>query len=330
MKQEGPIVRQEGPIVRSESPAFRRGEDVKKVLYITAWGRSGTTILDNILNSYPGVFSAGELFYLWRRGLVQGRSCGCGVRFPDCPLWQRILYGAFGDDQPDPRAILALQAQVARVRNTWRLCRESPPAEATRRYQEIMTRLYRAIARETGAELVVDSSKSPAGAALLAGMDGVQPYLLHMIRDPRAVAHSWMRPKAQLDRHRAVPMDPHGPWESTTNWLTWNALAERVGRDYAGRARRLRYEDLIAQPQATVAELLSFTGLTDESGPFEDDHTVRLAPNHTVSGNPSRFRTGSVVLRPDEAWRQDQAAVPRLIASTLSLPLLHRYGYRLR
>ena len=54
------------------------------------------------------------------------------------------------------------------------------------------------------------------------------------------------------------------PWESTTNWLTWNALAERVGRDYPGRARRLRYEDLIARPRATVAELLSFTGLTDE------------------------------------------------------------------
>ena len=37
--------------------------------------------------------------------------------------------------------------------------------------------------------------------------------------------------------------------------------------------------------------------------PFDDERTVRLAPNHTVSGNPSRFTTGSVRIEADDAWR---------------------------
>jgi hypothetical protein len=58
-----------------------------KVLYIAGWGRSGTTILDNIVGSYDSAFTTGELYYLWRRGLNQGRSCGCGTKLPHCRTW---------------------------------------------------------------------------------------------------------------------------------------------------------------------------------------------------------------------------------------------------
>ena len=70
-----------------------------KVMYIAGWGRSGTTIVDNILNSYDGVFSTGELFYLWSRGLIEKRKCGCGVPFPRCALWGDILDAAFGAER---------------------------------------------------------------------------------------------------------------------------------------------------------------------------------------------------------------------------------------
>lgn len=300
-----------------------------KVLYITAWGRSGTTILDNILNSYPTVFSAGELVYLWRRGLSQNRRCGCGQRFPDCRLWQRIRQVAYGDRQPDPRDVTRLQDTVARTRYARRLLtREAGPE--VRGYRDLMARLYRAIGEVTGSELVIDSSKSPAGAAVLARLDGVEPYLLHMVRDPRAVAHSWMRPTPQLDRSEPVLMEQHGPWESSSRWLIWNMLAERMAAAYPGRFRRLRYEDLVARPRAMVEDLLALTATSVEGGPFQDDRTVELAGNHTVSGNPGRFRTGRTVLRPDEAWRNDQPFIPRAVATVVALPLLHRYGYRMR
>lgn len=44
-----------------------------KVLYIAGWGRSGSTILDNVLGQVEGFFSGGELSYLWERGLSENR-----------------------------------------------------------------------------------------------------------------------------------------------------------------------------------------------------------------------------------------------------------------
>ncbi|GGJ83736.1 sulfotransferase family protein [Pilimelia anulata] len=300
-----------------------------KVLYVAAWGRSGTTLVDNILNAYPGVFSAGEVFYLWRRGLVQGRRCGCGVPLPECALWAAIRRAAFGAAEPDPREMVALQAEVARTRHTLRLCR-GPDTAADRRYRGIISRLYRGIAEVTGAELIVDSSKSPAGAAVLAGLSDVEGYLVHAIRDPRAVAHSWMRPKRQVDRPKPAFMDRHGPWESTSHWLLYNALVERVAPRYGARALRLRYEDFLTRPRADAERMLRLAGVPAADGPFAGDGTVQLGPNHTVSGNPSRFRTGCITLRADEAWRREQPAAARAVASAVALPLLHRYGYRLR
>jgi hypothetical protein len=124
-------------------------------------------------------------------------------------------------------------------------------------------------------------------------------------------------------------MSAHGPAESTVSWLTWNLLTEELARTrYSGRSRTLRYEDFVADPRDTVESLLEWTGVPAGGSPFRDRATVELGGNHTVSGNPGRFRTGTVVLRPDDAWRRDQSRSHRLISTAMSLPLLRRYGYR--
>ncbi|MBB2944619.1 hypothetical protein FB565_004352 [Actinoplanes lutulentus] len=297
-----------------------------KVLYIVGWGRSGTTIVDNILNSYPSVFSTGELFYLWRRGLLQKRKCGCGARLAACALWREILDVAYGNRQPDPRTVDEMQKRITRVRHTPSLL-SGPLSDEAEEYRRLLTRLYHAIAEVTGAELLVDSSKVPSGAALLPRMRGVEPYLLHMVRDPRAVTHSWMRATPQLDRPKPQLMQQHRPADSTMHWLVWNAFAERLSRAYPNRHRRLRYEDFAAAPKNGIESLLDFTDTQSTTGPFLDESTVRLEPNHTVSGNPSRFRTGEVVLKADDRWRADQPIGPRLAVTALALPMLHRYGY---
>ncbi|BCY07044.1 sulfotransferase [Actinoplanes sp. L3-i22] len=294
-----------------------------KVLYIAGWGRSGTTIVDNILNSYDGVFSTGELFYLWSRGLLEGRKCGCGSVLTRCALWASILDTAFGADRPCPERISRLQRESIRVRHTRSLTGPVPSAGA-QEYRAVTNRLYHAIAEVTGARLIVDSSKVPSAAALLPGMSGIEPYLLHMIRDPRAVTHSWMRATAKADRVQERPA------AGTMHWLVRNALAERLAGAYGGRYRLLRYEDFVAAPRATIDGLLAFAGVAAGAGPFTGDSTVRLDVNHTIAGNPGRFRTGEVALRVDDRWRAEQTAGPRLTATAVAFPLLHRYGYRTR
>jgi len=295
------------------------------VLYVAGWGRSGTTILETILGAYDGVFAAGELHYLWRRGLLQGRRCGCGQPVRDCDLWREILRAAYGDDPPPPRYVDGLQRTVARVRHTRRELASAAPAELTA-YRDIVRRLYRGISAVTGAGVIVDSSKRPFGAALLAGMSGVRPYLLHVVRDPRAVSFSWQRPTAQPDRAGPALMRQHTPLRSTAHWLVWNNLTEQVARRIPDR-RRVRYEDFAARPRAVVEDLLADLGVGTGHGPFTDDRTVSLPVNHTVSGNPGRFRTGEVTIRADDAWLRQLPWQGRLVTAALSLPLRYRYGY---
>ncbi|GIM96319.1 sulfotransferase [Paractinoplanes toevensis] len=289
-----------------------------KILYIAGWGRSGTTIVDNILNSYKGVFSTGELFYLWHRGLLIGRRCGCGVKFAECATWQNILSLAFGSRLPDPAHVVELQKQAIRVRHTQQLADGALSAEAEE-YREIYTKLCHAIADVTGAALIVDSSKVPSGAALLTRMPGTVPYLLHMVRDPRAVTHSWMRSASAV-----------GPTTSAMHWLVRNAITERLTRAFPDRHTRLRYEDFARCPQDTLEEVLTMTGVEPADGPFVDENTVLLKPNHTIAGNPSRFRNGEIAVRPDHRWRTEQRRGARLTATALAWPMLHKYGYRAR
>lgn len=119
------------------------------------------------------------------------------------------------------------------------------------------------------------------------------------------------------------------PGLSTVRWLAWNAYIEATALGYAGRVLRVRYEDFAADPRAEVRRLLASVEMAAEPGPFLDERTVLLARNHTVAGNPSRFRCGAVPIRPDDAWRERLPRRSRRAVTALSLPLLPRYRYPL-
>ncbi len=67
-----------------------------KVLYILGAGRSGSTLLSNILGQLDGFQSVGELFYLWENGLLKGGLCGCGEPVLQCPFWSEVLSQSLG------------------------------------------------------------------------------------------------------------------------------------------------------------------------------------------------------------------------------------------
>ena len=69
--------------------------------------------------------------------------------------------------------------------------------------------------------------------------------------------------------------------------------------------RFLRYEDFLRHPERTVKDLLTFAGHAHAANPIEG-RTVTLRPNHTVTGNPDRFRTGPTEVRAQDVdWRRE-------------------------
>jgi sulfotransferase family protein len=299
-----------------------------KVVYIAGSGRSGSTIVDNILGQLDGWVSVGEVRFLWERGMVEDRRCGCGEPFSSCPFWQAVLARAFpeGTDPIRMRSLLERGTRARRIPSlVGRTRRRRFVIRELEELPQALASLYGAIAEVSGARVIVDSSKLPTYGAVLGEVPGIDLRVVHLIRDPRATAFSWLRNKALPDRP-GTQMQRQRPFQSAALWTLWNTMAE-VFWGRSPSAIRLRYEDVVGAPRAAIARIVAVADEPPDDGPFVSDTEVELAPAHGVAGNPSRFTTGRVALRSDDAWRTQMRRVDRGKVDLVTWPLLWRHGY---
>ena len=305
-------------------------EERVKVLYVVGLGRSGSTILSNSLGQIGGYFSAGELNFIWRHNVIENRLCGCGRPFRECPVWTRVMEEAFGGmDGIDPREMMRLQASGTRTRHIPLMLTARGDRILKERLEKLLInygRLYGAIGSVTGSRVIVDSSKEPAHGYAMSLVPGVDFRVVHLIRDPRAAAYSWLKKKPQPDTDAREHMARFSPAKSSALWDSWNASAEALWRRTPERYLRLRHEDFVADPRTSLERILGLLGATAEL-PLAGEREVRLGVSHTVSGNPNRFETGAVELRPDREWISEMSPRDRALVTALTLPLLYRYGY---
>jgi hypothetical protein len=305
--------------------------DPVKVLYVVGLGRSGSTILSNSLGQIGGFFSGGELNFIWKHNVLENRLCGCGRPFRECPVWSRVMDEAFGGmDAVDPREMMRLQALGTRTRHIPLMLTEKNRrslAERLGKFLDNYGRLYEAIGNVTGSRVIVDSSKEPAHGFAMSMVPDVDFYVLHLVRDPRAAAYSWLKKKPQPDSDTKEFMARFSPTKSSAMWDSWNASAEALWRRTPQRYLRLRYEDFVADPHRRLVDALKVLGEEDAEVPLVGERKVKLGVSHTVSGNPNRFDTGAVELRTDREWISRMTPRDKALVTTLTLPLLRRYGY---
>jgi hypothetical protein len=79
-----------------------------------------------------------------------------------------------------------------------------------------------------------------------------------------------------------------------------------------------------------VRQVIALAGEDPPGSPFVSAADVRLRVTHSVSGNPNRFQTGPIELRPDSEWRHSLGAAHRALVTAVTWPLLLRYGYPVR
>ena len=302
-----------------------------KVLYVVGLGRSGSTILSNSLGQIPNFFSGGELNFIWRHNVIENRLCGCGRSFRECPVWPKVMDEAFGGmDGVDPREMMRLQNSGTRTRHIPLMLTKRGRRRLAGRLQKLLInygRLYEAIGAVTGSRVIVDSSKEPAHGFAMGMIPGLEFYVLHLIRDPRAAAYSWSKKKPQPDTDAREHMVRFSPAKSSALWDSWNASAEALWRRAPQRYLRLRYEDFVADPRKSFEEILDLVGERDAEPPLVGEREVKLGVSHTVSGNPNRFETGAVELRTDREWVSRMNSRDKALVTALTLPLLIHYRY---
>jgi len=315
--------------------ADRAGEVPVRVLFIGGLGRSGSTLLERVLCELPGVCSMGEVVHLWQRGLIDDELCGCGEAFHHCSFWRHVGEAAFGGwDHVPIEEFGALKESIDRTRFVPALARAELAADIRRRiiaYDDVYGRLYDAVRDVSGREVLVDSSKHISLAFCLRWSETIDLRVLHVVRDPRAVAYSWSksvpRPEAGIESAEGTHMARWSPGKTALHWnaqnLGFGLLAHR-----GVPTMRVRYEDFVRSPAVTLREIAAFAGLGEAvSLPFDGESAVHLSRNHQVAGNPLRFKTGRIELRADDAWRSELGALRRHLVTGMTLPLLARYGY---
>lgn len=304
--------------------------DPIRILYIGGYGRSGSTLVERALGQLDGFCAVGELRHVWERGFRDNQLCGCGQPFRACPFWREVVERAFGGfDRIDLPRMLRLAQSADRTRFIpcllWRGSAGFERRVAA--YGAALRGLYAAIRDVSGCRVVIDSSKEPSYAYLLRRVAGLDLSLLHLVRDSRAVAFSWVRKRERPEIHWTQAfMDVHAPLKSAALWMLFNALCHGLGA-LGCPTRRVHYEDFVADPTAVLQAVLADLGAGDAGLDFVRDQRLTLAPNHTVSGNPMRFAVGEVEVVLDHEWRARMAPADRRLMSALTYPLLRAYGY---
>ena len=325
-------------VLRRDQPAAELGEPTSgpptvAILYVGSRGRSGSTLLDRMLSQITGLTGGGEIRLVWSWGVRANLPCGCGAPFLGCPFWSAVGERAFdGWSRSLADEVLALERSLKRIRYLpFLLSGKTPRGYRARhhRYGELQLQLYRAIATVSAADVVIDSSKDPAHAALLARTPGFTVGVVHLVRDSRAVVHSWRKAFQRPDvGARAMEMPRDSLPGAIVRYVIYNALYELLPLADIPRVL-VRYESLVTDPRRELKRILALLGrsVAEEDFSFLGDRDADLGVHHTIAGNPSRKDRGRVALHVDDEWKRSLPRPQRILVLVATWPMLVRYGY---
>lgn len=268
-----------------------------RIIYIAGYSRSGSTIVDMILNGADNALSTGELTYLHEDAGKPGRHCTCGECYSACPI-----YGPWLAQRPSEEGDLV--RSIEGRSGLERLLAGGLSKQIASSYRDYATSLFTHLQAQSGSDVIVDSSKSAKDAAgrpiALHRLAGLDVKILHLTRDPRSTVRSYLDRGSNwvLEGHRAPKLLES--WRPIVGWTLANRVAAQVGIAVGPeRYLHVRLEDLLQNPSEILARIGRFAGL--DLGKV----TQRVLANepflagHNVGGNRTRLKPQQIELHSD-------------------------------
>jgi hypothetical protein len=316
------------------------------ILYIAGAGRAGSTILGDVLGMLPKAIHVGELLGIFDYTTVADAimPCSCGYPYEACEFWKPILGSLYGPNWPiefKSRSIvkyLPHSYSLPRLTLDRQLRRQIRIDENLKGLLQEITQLLLLMRDTAGASVIIDSSKAGPFAWLLAQQPNVNIAVVHLVRDPRASMFSLTgRPIPKFDFETGqARIDTYRLKEAFLYWVKANtgaSLLRFLGLPYM----RLRYETFVTDPVKSVQQIIHFAHeyqimMQEDSKAMADLHTkhANLRERHLISSNPGvRNKLGLVSLKEDTSWRHELPLTRKLMWTTLFLPWLIWFNYRL-
>jgi len=292
-----------------------------KLIYISAPGHSGTTILDLLCGSIPGVFSMGEVHFLsWQlfQGAIKSDPqtyCSCANDFKKCSIYGPILRdirkntGINLFESPKKfdfsivrrierhkkslfkRIINKFLSLVIKTKITKFLA--YIPFLIYNRSIKRNWLLFDEVALRTNNKYVVDSSKSFLRYWLLKMYRPDDVKLIIIKRDLKGVASS-----SHEGLNEKIIKQKISSWIRFYN-ITLQPLKFLNSTEW----KLIKYEEMCSKPSKIKNEITDFLDLKSTHTNTKDVF-IKPFDSHTIQGNPIRLLKKKIKIIYDERWRK--------------------------
>ncbi len=296
-----------------------------KLVYILAASHSGSTLLAMTLGAHPDICTIGEL-KANHLDNVDKYLCSCGSRIKECPFYRQLnqrmcekgIEFDITDAKTDFRNInsgyvrwlmgpLHRGVILEKIRDT-ALAISPTWQRASKEIQHRNSVLIETLCEITGAKVVVDSSKIGLRLKFLLKNPELDVKVIHLIRDGRAVALTYMNPAEFADAD-----DPNlreggtggnraseklSIEQSAYQWRRCMEEAENIlSQIHSDRKIVVKYEDFCTDTENQLNRIFEFIGVE----PSKAVKDFRSVTQHVI-GNGMRLNQSSKI-ELDERWK---------------------------
>jgi len=270
------------------------------VIYIVSSSHSGSTLLDLMLGSHSAIHSGGEFFRLPQTLNIDQAilpRCSCGEKVIHCAFWKEVT-------------------EEAKINfNT---------IFSSSDFFSLYYQIIPAILKVSGKTHFVDSSKHIHLLKKYLSTNDYHVSIIHLIRDPRAVAFSFKRKRMKLlaKKDNISQVKVLNYYQGLRRILRGN-LRYIIELSHQDLFHTIKYEDLVTASQQTLANFLKRIDL-----PFEDtmlnyhDYT-----HHIVEGNHMRLQKKPIYV--DRDYLTQLSPFEWAFGTFRTLPLIIKYNYPL-
>jgi hypothetical protein len=298
-------------------------------VYIMGRAHSGTTVLDCLLDNIDGIQGCGEIAV----GLPRLSETDDGnLPQGSFSFWDRVRseYASDDNDLSWSEAVQRVhqQAHISKLLETWLTRHGSKYVDNTKRAIE---HIADAIARTSGNDYIVDSSKELTRATFLARFFP-NAKLIHLVRNPEHVAASTLHRIRNRHGFRFLRrnfknnlLEPLFVTINCLGWLVGNAICEAISRAFPDKTITVKYEDITRNPRNQLSRIGDHIGKDMSSVYKSVEKENPISTGKKISGN---------ALLEDESFVFDKNREPRdlpriynFVCRTICLPLMLRYEY---
>lgn len=222
----------------------------KRIVYIIGLGRTGTTLLEVLLSNPDDIFSCGEVNRYPKRGGVPPQYAPDSDRFL---FWQGVKNKmGYSDAQIEEQRKLHYRYEHHSGFHRWLLGFKSKDYQ---QYADFLKKFYETIFQESGSTILTDSSKYPGRGLNMSQLLDYDISYVYIQRDPVGMVRSFAK--------QDLEQPPKNWFAANLYYFSINVLCQLTCKRLAKKHRvvRVRYEDLINEPEKLLQQIEDGIGL---------------------------------------------------------------------